>query len=184
VRDRSLLFYTGLLAERPRSAVGLAALLEDYFGDVPVRIDQFVGQWLRLDRESLTRLLPLGGNSRLGTDAVLGSRVWHTQSKFRAHLGPMSYRRLCTFLPGGAASREALDLTRFYVGLEFDFEFRLVLRADDVPTTQLGSTGPEATRLGWSSWLAARRRATDADDVVFTAEALMAYHHETREEAA
>src|SRR5262249_26047705 len=58
VDDRALLFYTGLLAQRPRSAVGLCALLGDYFGDVPVRVDQFVGQWLHLDPEGLTSLRP------------------------------------------------------------------------------------------------------------------------------
>jgi type VI secretion system protein ImpH len=186
VRDRSLLFYAGLLAQRPRSAVGLQALVGDYFGGIPARIDQFVGQWLWLDPESLTKLVPFGGNNRLGVDAVLGERVWHTQSKFRVRLGPMTYARLCTFLPSGAASREVLDLTRFYVGLDLDFEFQLALRADEVVSTQLGSTGPEATRLGWSSWLCARRHERDADDVVFTAQALMAYHAQmqTRGDAA
>jgi type VI secretion system protein ImpH len=173
--DRALLFYTGLLAQHPRSAVGLRALLADYFDGLGVEIQQFVGQWLRLDPESQTRLVPLGGNTQLGTNTILGDRVWNTEAKFGVRLGPMTYAQLCTFLPGGPASREALDLTRFYAGLHFDFEFRLVLKASEVRTTQLGSTGPEATRLGWSTWLAAGPRTTDADDVVFTSETLIAH---------
>ena len=182
VDDRALLFYTGLLAQRPRSAVGLCALLGDYFGDVPVRVDQFVGQWLHLDPEGLTSLRPFGGNNRLGVDAVLGSRVWHTQSRFRVRLGAMTYPRFCAFLPPGVASREVLALTRFFVGLELDFEFRLVLRADAIPPCQLGSVGPLATRLGWSTWLVSRPAAADADDVRLDAEALEAFH--LREDAA
>jgi type VI secretion system protein ImpH len=184
VPDRSLLFYTGLLAQHPRSAAGLAALLGDYFHRVPVAVEQFVGQWLALDPESLTSLRLFGGNNRLGVDAVLGSRVWQTQSKFRVRLGPMGYARFCDFLPPGAASREALALARLFVGLEFDFAFVLVLDAAEVPPCQLGSRGPAATRLGWSTWLTSRPRGADADDARFEAEALQAYHDRMREVAA
>jgi type VI secretion system protein ImpH len=175
VPDRSLLFYAGLLGQRPRSAIGLEALVGDYFGGLPTRVDQFVGQWLRLEPDSLTRLVPFDGNNQLGQSAVIGERVWHTQSKFRVVLGPMPYGRFCEFLPTGAASRELLDLARFYAGLDLDVEFRLLLQRDDVPTTRLGSTGPEATRLGWSTWLVNRPRTADADDVVFTADAYLSH---------
>lgn len=182
VDDRALLFYTGLLAQQPRSASGLAGMLADYFADLPVGLQQFVGQWLALDPEGLTSLRLHGGNNRLGIDAVIGSRVWHTQSRFRVLLGPMTYARFCAFLPPGRASREVLALTRFFVGLELDFEFRLVLRAEEIPPCQLGSTGPLATRLGWSTWLVSRSAAHDADDVRLDAESLEAYH--AREDAA
>ncbi len=182
VDDRALLLYTGLLAQQPRSATGLVALLSDYFDGLPVGVRQFVGQWLALDPDGLTSLRLHGGNNRLGVDAVIGSRVWHTQSRFRVLLGPMAYARFCAFLPPGRASREVLALTRFFVGLELDFEFRLVLRADEVPPCQLGSTGPLATRLGWSTWLVSRPASHDADDVRLDAESLEAYH--AREDAA
>jgi type VI secretion system protein ImpH len=182
VDDRALLYYTGLLAQQPRSASGLAGLLSDYFDDLAVDVEQFVGQWLALDPEGLTSLRLHGGNNRLGQDAVIGSRVWHTQSRFRVLLGPMTYVRFCAFLPPGRASREVLALTRFFVGLELDFEFRLLLRADEIPPCQLGSTGPLATRLGWSTWLVSRPASHDADDVRLDAEALEAYH--AREDAA
>jgi type VI secretion system protein ImpH len=94
----------------------------------------------------------------------------------------MAYVRFCAFLPPGRASREVLALTRFFVGLELDFEFRLVLRADEIPPCQLGSTGPLATRLGWSTWLVSRPASDDADDVRLDAQSLEAYH--AREDAA
>lgn len=184
VPDRALLLYTGLLAQRPRSATGLAALLGDYFDDLPVRIEQFVGQWLELDPESQTSLRPFGGNTALGVDTVIGSRVWQTQSCFRVRMGPMTYPRFCGFLPCGRASRELLDLARFYVGQEFDMIFQLVVLAADVPPCTLGSTGPQATRLGWSTWLTSRPPATDPDDVSFHSEGLAAYHRRHQEERA
>lgn len=184
VADRALLFYAGLLAQRPRSAIGLAALLGDWFHGVPVRIEQFVPHWLHLDPASLTSLRPFGGNNRLGTDAVLGSRVLHTQSRFRVRLGPLGWAGLCAFLPTGAASREVLDLVRLWAGLEHDVEFQLVVRADAVRPAQLGSTGPEATRLGWSTWLASRPAARDAEDVVLDGATLEAWHARSRMEEA
>src|SRR5208283_4580840 len=47
VHDDSLLYYSGLLALRPRSAVSLQRIIEDYF-DVQVEIEQFTGAWFRL----------------------------------------------------------------------------------------------------------------------------------------
>ena len=182
-RDRALLFYTGLVAQHPRSAVGLRAFLTDYFNGLGVEISQFVGQWLRLDPESQTQLVPIGSNTQLGTNTILGTRVWNTEAKFGVRLGPMTYAQFCDFLPGGQASREALDLTRFYAGPHFDFEFRLVLKASEVRTTELGSTGPQATRLGWSTWITSRPRATDADDAVFTSDTLIAHAARERDAA-
>ena len=81
----ALLFYTGLLAQQPRSAVGLAALLGDYFHGVPVAIEQFVGQWLALDPDSLTSLRPFGGNNALGVqgnlDLFLNTVNWLAQQE-------------------------------------------------------------------------------------------------------
>jgi type VI secretion system protein ImpH len=184
VRDTGLLLYTGLLALKPRSSTGLETLLADYFHDVPVRVVQFVGQWLPLEPEAQTCLRPFGGNTRLGVDALVGSRVWHTQSRFRVVLGPTTYARFCELLPCGASSPELLELTRFFVGLEFDFEFQLVLRAEEVPPSRLGAPGPQAPRLGWSTWLVSQRAQRDAHDLVLDGERMKAYHEATTEEAA
>ena len=48
VPDDSLLYYSGLLAQHPRSAVALEQILNDYF-EVPVEVEQFAGGWYRLD---------------------------------------------------------------------------------------------------------------------------------------
>jgi type VI secretion system protein ImpH len=176
-----LLPFTGLLAQRPRSAAGLEGLLSGYFGGLEARVRQFVGQWLRLDPGSQTRLGRLDGNCALGTDTVVGSRVWSTQSRFRVRLGPMRYEQFSDFLPSGSASRSLLELTEVFAGHDFDFDFQLLLRAEETPTVQLGSTGPAATRLGWSSWLLAHEPAHDAEDVVLDGRMLRNYFRRTKE---
>ena len=55
IDDLALLYYGGLLAQRPRSAVGLQAILEDYF-DLPVRVQQFHGRWMEFDPAGRSRL--------------------------------------------------------------------------------------------------------------------------------
>jgi type VI secretion system protein ImpH len=159
--DRALLPYTGLLSQRPRSAVGLEILLKDYFA-VPVRADQFHGQWLELPPEEQTALgLHRGRNQVLGglhDGAVLGTKVWDQNVRFELRLGPMGLRRFLDFLPIGRGYWALTELTRFYVGDELAFDVRLTLRHGEVPPCRLGA-GP---RLGWTSWL--RTREPDRDD--------------------
>src|SRR5262249_45017232 len=65
VDDLVLLSYGGFLAPRPRCAVALEALLADYFG-LPVRVQQFPGQWLRLEPANQSRLGGGGANNQPG----------------------------------------------------------------------------------------------------------------------
>src|SRR5262249_43900185 len=84
VSDLAKLFHAGTLIRQVRSAEGLAAILRQFFS-VPVRIEEFVGEWISIDRRERTYL---GRESaRLGNSAVLGARVWDHQSKFRIHMG-------------------------------------------------------------------------------------------------
>ncbi|HEX8558031.1 MAG TPA: type VI secretion system baseplate subunit TssG [Pyrinomonadaceae bacterium] len=160
VPDEGLLFYGGLIAQRPRSAAAVSAVLGDHFG-VPVRVEQFAGHWLALDDASLTRLGE--ANSELGVDAVVGSRVWDSQSKFRLSFGPLGLREFLRFLPDGAALGAAAKVTRLLVGLEFDFDVELRLRAAEVPECRLASGGAGGPMLGWTSWLKTRDFAEGQD---------------------
>jgi type VI secretion system protein ImpH len=174
VDDLALLHYGGLLAARGRSAVGLQALLQDYFG-VPVEVQQFRGRWLRLEPADQSRLEPAGAACTLGVNAVAGERVWDVQSKVRLRLGPLSYAQFTELLPDRSpvARRKALflvaQLTRLYLGPELDFEIQLVLRAREVPDGRLAS-GPAASRLGWDGWVQTRPPGQDAGDAVFQGE--------------
>ena len=167
VEDESHLFYAGLMTQHPRSASALEGLLTAYF-EVPVRTIQFAGQWLPLSEEDRSRLGAGEANCALGVNAVLGTRVWDQQSKFALRVGPLAYGDYCRLLPSGTAFRPLVQLTRFFVGQEFDFDIQLVLRAAEVPRCRLGETGPNAPRLGWSTWLKSRTVLRDVDNAVLT----------------
>jgi type VI secretion system protein ImpH len=163
VPDQALLFYAGLVGQRPHSASAVEAVLSDYFG-VPIALEPFVGQWLQLEPENLSRLG--AKNSELGATLVLGERVWDRPSKFRLRVGPLDAVRFTTFLPPGPAFAPLVALARFLVGLELDFDVQLVLAKNDVPGIRLGGGARSLPMLGWTTWLQTGPRAADADDVV------------------
>jgi type VI secretion system protein ImpH len=167
VEDEILLYSSGLVAQRPRSAGALEGILTAYF-DVSVRAIQFVGQWLPIAEEDRSCLGVGGPNSALGVNAVLGRRVWDQQAKFVLRMGPLGYGTFCDLLPSGTAFAPLVRLTWFLAGQECDFDVQLVLRAAEVPRCRLGETGPTAPRLGWSTWLKTRAFARDADETVLT----------------
>jgi type VI secretion system protein ImpH len=173
VPEDAFLYYAGHFAHHPRSAAGLERLLSDYFG-LPIRVQQFQGQRLRLHRDDQTRLpsrqRARGLNCRLGVDVVVGDHVWDAQCKFRLRVGPLTYREFRRFFPlGGDLLRLLSQLTRSYVGGEFTFDVQLVLRPAEVPRMRLGGKGDGAAHLGWNTWVASRQYARDVDDVVFQA---------------
>jgi type VI secretion system protein ImpH len=175
IDDLTLLHFSGFLAHRPRNAVSLQSLLHDYFR-LPVRVEQFHGQWLRLERENQTRMGLLDGNNDLGINAVAGERVWDVQSKIRVRLGPLSYRQFNDFLPDltPVPQRKAIylasHLIRMYVGPEMDFSLQLVLASREVPECQLAMPAAEGSRLGWNTWVRSAPCTSDAEDAVFEGE--------------
>lgn len=163
VPDQALVFYSGLIAQRPHSATALAQVLRDYFR-VPVEVDQFHGQWLALEAENLTRMG--AANSELGVNLVAGTHVFVSQSKFRVRLGPLTLRQFSSFLPNGRALRPLSQMSRFLAGFELDFDVQLVLKKEEVPPCQLGGAGAIPPMLGWSTWVRTEEMKEDAGDVV------------------
>lgn len=166
VPDHAKRFFVGHLTRSGKHAEGLASILEGYFG-VPARVEQLVLGWLELPPDQRTSL---GGERRpsgtLGVGTVLGERVRDVQSRFRIVIGPIELDRFADFLPDGGSLGRVVDWVRNYVSFEFDWELQLVLARDEVPGVRLGREG----RLGWTTWLGARRAATDADDLTLAPE--------------
>lgn len=157
--DFAKLAHAGVFGRQVRSAECLEVVLASYFC-VPVRIEEFVGHWLRIAPEQHSRLGASSGFARLGEDAVIGERTWHAQSRFRVVLGPLSFREYERFLPRGRSARALHDLVKLYVGLEHSWEVKLVLKKQEVPLAWLGNS----VWVGWSSWLGARLTDQDAAD--------------------
>jgi type VI secretion system protein ImpH len=164
VRDDSLLFYGGLLALRPRSAAALERIIADYF-EVEVEIEQFTGAWFPLAPKDCSIFDRASTESeQLGGGAIVGDEIWHQQSGVRLHLGPMALDRYLDFLPSGTAYEPLRSLAKFAGRGELDFEVRLILKKEEVPSCELGGV----PRLGWTSWAKTQPKPVDAGDTILT----------------
>lgn len=166
VSDDSLIYYAGLLAQRPRSAQALKQILADYF-DVPVEIEQFSGGWYRLDSQTQCRLTEeKDPSTELGCGAVVGDEIWNQQSRVRIVLGPLSMERYADFLPDGQSFEKLQAWLRFFSNDEWDFDVQLILEREQVPACTLGAEGVDAPQLGWVSWVKSAPFNRDPDDTV------------------
>jgi len=167
IADHARTFMAGHLVRQTRNPEGLIQILKLYF-DVPVHVEEFVSDWVMLDEHQVSRIGLSGRNQRLGGGATIGLAVRDAQAKFRLELGPLSQEEFREFLPGSKRLQQVVDWVRQYVGIEFAWDLRLVLKKQDAHGMRLNSS----QRLGWGSWLGTRMSDTDAGDMVFQPEAL------------
>lgn len=180
ISDDSLIYYSGLLSQRPRSAQALQQILADYF-EVPVAIEQFAGGWCRLDSETQCRLSDSrSASDELGLGAVVGDEVWNQQSSVRVVLGPLSLERYADFLPEGKSYEPLCSWVRFFSNDEWDFEVKLILDRQEVPACTLGSGGIAGPQLGWVSWVKSAPFQRNPDDTVLALEAAEGGRHESQ----
>ena len=159
--DMAKLHFVGHLSCQTRHPDGLRAMLADYWG-VPVKIREFVGQWLELPHGSRWRLGEKRETGTLGHNTTVGERIWECQRKLRLVFGPLDLKDYLRLLPGGESLDGVVAMTRGCMGDELIWDLQLVLRRDQVPPQVLGGKG----RLGRTSWLAGRPFERDADDLV------------------
>lgn len=167
--DDALIYFSGLFARQPRTAIGLETILGSYFG-WPVEVEQFHGRWLYLDTENRAQL-PLSGmgmlGAQLGVNAVPGRRVWDSQGKLRLRVGPVNESVFRTLLPHGSAHDAFADLARTYTGLEFDIDLQILLEPDAVPWSQLQHAEASRPQLGRTAWVRSHNFGKPIADAVF-----------------
>jgi type VI secretion system protein ImpH len=103
---------------------------------------------------------------QIGRTAIVGSRIWDCQMKFRVRLGPLTLKDFERFLPGKTGLRRLHDWVQLYTGGELDWDVQLVLRKEEVPPIKIGQSG----RLGWTTWIGTRTKPTDPDEVVLSSD--------------
>ena len=157
--DIAKFHYAGYLSNQNKHAEGLRAMLADYFR-LSVSIDQFVGEWLTIQKTDLTRL-GLINTAQLGVSAIVGSQVWSCQHKFRIRFDNLTLNEYLSLLPDGYCIAQLVALVRNYLGDEFSWDVQLVLKKAQVPSVQLN----QSARLGWTTWLGERDSNQDADDL-------------------
>ena len=168
VSEESLLFCSGLLARRVPSAAAVEAAVQ-YMAGADAEVHQFIERMIPLEPADCTQL---GfANASLGMSTICGSYVRECQAKFRIHLGPIGYRQFARFLPGGDLLKPIFSLVRYMVGIEYEFEIRIFLKAEEVPGCTLGATKADSPRLGWSTWMLGRGLTLKGDPYVTFQEA-------------
>jgi type VI secretion system protein ImpH len=98
----------------------------------------------------------------VGTTAIVGSRIWECQYKFRIIMGPMGYSDYQRMLPGGDSLRRLVDWVKNYIGEELAWDVQLILKKEEVPAARLGASG----RLGWSTWTKSAPMPRNADNLI------------------
>lgn len=156
----SLAFYAGMLSMPAPTEASIGAAVA-YLSGVPAVVEQFIERIIPLSPEDHSLLGR--ANVRLGEDALCGSYVWDAQTRFRVDLGPMGYDDFQRFLPSGTMLGPIFSLIRYMVGIEYEFDLRIILDRDEVPACTLGSGG----RLGMTSWLLGPgRKPSDHVDII------------------
>ena len=160
--DESLFYYSGLLSQKIKTTSGLKQILQSHF-NVPIEINEFVGQWQELIEDVRTRLPgrqnPKGQNNCLGRSVMLGSNGWFAQGKINIILGPLSSEQLKTFSPNTTALKALNEIVQLYVGMEYNYDFIIRIKRSDIPKKiQMG--GKNKPIIGWNTWLATKQNSS------------------------
>jgi type VI secretion protein, VC_A0111 family len=156
--DRAKLYFAGRFAAQTRNCEGLVAIVAGFFA-LPVKVEEFVGEWLALPEQARWRL---GRGAVLGQSTVVGARTWQRQNKFRIVFGPLNQDDFNSLLPGGSRLRRLVALVRNYIGDSLNWDVRLHL--EDRVTRPFALS--RSARLGWTSWLGPCPQSERRQDVI------------------
>lgn len=155
----------GHLTRNGRDPEGLEKILRHYFG-VPVQVVENIPQWMPLSPRERARLQAGRHAPRLGESAFLGEAVRDVTHCFRIDVGPLSLSTYRQFLPGDDVAARVRDWVRQYLGIEYKWSLRVLLKHEDVSGTSLGG----GERLGYSAWLGTQPLPVPRGDLVFSPE--------------
>jgi len=163
--DHARYAVAGHLTRQARDVEGLQKILSHYF-NVPVKLVENVPHWLPIDSRERAKLGAGRHAPKLGESMFLGVAVRDVQHKFRIELGPMPLDTYNRFLPGEAWTQQLRDWVRQYLGIEYVWELRLILAAEEAKGVTLGGQA----RLGFNSWLGQLNRERPLRDLTFSPE--------------
>ena len=145
VSRRRLIYFTGLASRNVPTVSSVETIVANATG-APVQVEQFVERMLPIHEQDRTCLG--SANSTLKKDALCGSRVRNVASFFEVKLGPMSWAKYIAFQPRSRNLSLVRKLITFIVGLEYEFEIRLVIKGPEIPSLPLGGGRKGAPILG------------------------------------
>lgn len=131
----------------PRNADGLAEVLTDALGGIPVSIEEHVPRWVGLDERSI-----LGRGVRLGDNAVAGGRILDRSSTFSILIGPVGRRAYESLHQDSPLIRTVRALTRAYIDRPLAFDIVVRCRPEALTPSRLGD---RQARIGRTAVLGA-----------------------------
>ncbi|MBD3390392.1 MAG: type VI secretion system baseplate subunit TssG [Chitinivibrionales bacterium] len=134
------LAYAGILSNRRRSARGLAVMLSNVFGGIPVTVTQWVPR-----RAPVAQPVALGSTAALGVSTTLGTEILDRAGMFRVTLGPLTRDIYESFLDASERAVAVRALVGAYVSDPLTFDIEVTLAASELVPAKLGDT---AARLG------------------------------------
>lgn len=138
-----------------RSAIAIQDALSHLLRQT-VRVIEYIPKWRDFEPEDCTRL----GQSfnTLGSDAVLGARIFSAADAFRVVVRATSYRDYLSMLPGGERFAVAAEAIEAFKPSHLEWDMCVEIDNADAPPARLDGR----SRLGWTSWtkrpVAARAR--------------------------
>ena len=170
IRDESLFYYSGLLSQRIKTTSGLKQIIQSYF-NIPVEINEFVGQWQELIEDVRTKLpgkeIPSGQNNCLGLSVMLGRKGWFAQGKINIILGPLTKKQLNIFSPGTPAIKSLNEIVQLYLGMEHSYDFIIKVKRSDLPNKIQLSTTTQPI-MGWNTWLSTHsNKSSNTNEIVY-----------------
>jgi len=141
--------YCGAIGSRVRSATALSGVLSDFMGNVPVKIDQFVARWIKIDEQ--VGLGSEGPNAlSLGDNSILGNEVLDVSGKVDIVMGPMQSNEVNGLLPGNDRARELGSLVDRFMDPTMNFDVLLKVEPSEGIGIYLGA---KDVVLGWTTVL-------------------------------
>lgn len=146
--DEAKRFHAGHFGRQSRNVDGLLGIISQQFG-MPVALEEFQPEWLRLPEESRLHLGRSMKTGRLGINTVIGEQSYERQFRFALVFGPLRLEQFERMLPHRQSARRLGAIVQNYISLELAWEYRMFLPEAEKPVAQLGNYG----ELGYSTWL-------------------------------
>ncbi len=143
---RARIHYAGVFASR-RSAGSIQDALTNLLR-TPVRLLEYQPRWRDVENEDRSRLGQ--GFNALGTDAVLGGKIFGVSDAFRVVIRAQTLRDYEDFLPTGRRFKVAAEALDAFSPSHLEWDLALELENTKARALHLDGRG----RLGWTGWLA------------------------------
>lgn len=144
----------GLFRKSARTSAGLLELLNAFFPDLEIELEQFVAQYRDIPEEQRSQL---GVNTQIGAEGttLAGRRIKDISGGFRLFFKDLDYESFMKLSPGGRWRDLLKTLVGDYTRNRLDCLIRLELKATEVPAWRMEpSQNMQGARLlGRNMWL-------------------------------